>query len=156
MIGQNASVSPEVAFAERLKAMERRIAELERAMTQVDIWATVTSPPVLGSNWVLVSFDAIASTRWVEFLLVVERSSTALTVPDTTGNVTNETVATLPAECQGTVTFGVPIGTGSTGRGVFGTYVPSSGLVRLNAFGSPADVTVGEQFSFGGLVRLTP
>lgn len=155
MIGQNAAVSPEVGFAERLKAMERRIADLERAATQADEWATVTDPPVLGANWSLVSFDAYASSKWTQFRIVVERSST-LTVPDTTGDVTNETVATLPAACQGLVGFGVPVGAASVGRGVFGTYTPSTGLLRLNAFASTADVTVGEQFSFGGLVRITP
>jgi len=145
-----------VKFADQLKAMRDRIAELERSMTQVDEWAAVTDPPVVESNWTLVSFDAVASSKWVEFLLVVERSSTGLVVPDTTGNVTNETVATLADVCRGSITFGVAIGTGSTGRGVFATYIPSSGLVRLNAFASPADVTVGEQFSFGGLVRTSP
>lgn len=156
MIGQSSPVDPTVKFADQLKAMRERIAELERAMTQVDVWAPVTDPAVVSANWSLVSFDADASPRWAQFLLVVQRTTTTLTVPDGTGNITNETVATLPAACRGTVTIGVPIGAGSTGRGVFATYVPSSGLVRLNAFGSPDDVAIGEQFSFGGTVRVTP
>ena len=155
MIGQSSPVDPTVKFADQLKAMRERIAELERAMTQVDEWAAVTDPPVVGANWTLVSFDAYASSRWVEFRLVAERSL-SLVVPDTTGDVTNETVATLPPSCQGTVGFGVPVAAASVGRGVFGTYTPSTGLLRLNALASSADITVGEQFSFGGLVRTSP
>lgn len=119
-----------------------------------DIPVSVTSGATAGTNWSVVSLEAHVSAEFLQFLIIVERTTSGLVIPDTTGNITNETVATLPTSCRGNITYGVPVSTGSTGRGVFATYIPSSGQVRLNALGSPDDITVGEQFSIGGFVRI--
>lgn len=155
-IGQHSPTDPGARFGDILTRLGARIARLERAAAVPDVWLPVTSSATAGTGWTIMSFDAHVSASMLQFLLVVERTGPTITVPDGTGNITNETVATLPTECQGSVTYGVPISSGSTGRGAFATYVPSSGLVRLNAMSGPDDLAAAEQISLGGTVLIRP
>lgn len=154
MIGQHAPTNQATQFADNLVRVASRVARVERAIAAGEQWTEVTTSPTMGTAWSLVSFQAARSRRLLQFLLVVERTTSTLVVTNGTGDVTNETVATLPTECRGGVTYGVPITSGSTGRGVFGTYIPVSGLVRINAFAGDDDVTAGTQLSLGGCVYI--
>lgn len=144
-------------IARKLRDLAARLDDVE-AVAHSHRLKHVTTGAVAGTDWVVVSFDAYTSKTFMTFAIVVERATSSVVVPDTvnTGNISNVTVATLPVECRGTIDLAQPLSSGSTGRLAAGTYVASSGLVRLNAVNSSDDIIVGEQLSLGGVVILRP
>lgn len=144
-------------LARKLRELAQHIAELQEVAHSHRL-EHVTTGAVAASNFTVISFDSYTSRTLLTFTITVERTTSAIVVPDTvtTGNITNVTVATLPTSCRGAITYGQHLSSGPTGRAAAGSYISNTGEVRLNAINSGDDIIVGEQLSLGGVVILNP
>lgn len=81
----------------------------------------------------------------------VTRTGGTITVPSTTGNITNQVVATITdARFQPLYPDTAVITSGHTGRGAFG-YINTSGQVRLTAVAGTKNIENGERFTLSGV-----
>ena len=112
-----------------------------------------TTAPTAGTGWSIDAFEAYYSSTFMVLKLTVERTGTAITVP-TTGNFTNELVATLDAEVHGTSGFDSTLGGGGSGRVTSGYINPNTGEVRLSAVAGSANVATNDVLELSGFVFL--
>ena len=110
----------------------------------------ITTGAVVGVNFTLDDFVAWHSALFVQFRVVVTRTTSAISRP-ASGNITNTTLATLPVSCRGSSNYALPCGSGHIGRTASGLFVPSSGVVEVAAIGGTTDLAIGEQLTLGGL-----
>lgn len=144
--------------------MARKLRDLAQRLSTVEGIAHshrlkhVTSGAVAGTDWVVESFEAYTSRLLCTFTITFERATSSWVSPDSinTGNVGNVTVATLPTSCRGTIEFEQSVSSGQIGRVATGTYIASTGALRLDAINSADDIIVGERLSLGGVVILNP
>lgn len=142
-------------LARKLRDVGQRLAALE-GIAHSHRFEEVTTGAVAVGNWTVVSLAAQTSRSLCSFVVVVQRTTAILATTDGTGNVLNESVATLPTSCRGALTLAQPLSSASTGRGAHGAYTPSTGTVTLAAVAGPDDIAIGDQLSLGGVVLLNP
>lgn len=101
-------------------------------------------------------FEAYVSDTTMWFLLVFERTGSALSTFAGGGDLPNQLIATLDSEFQGSITMGQAISSAAGGRVANGYYTPSDGTIRLASVAGTADLATNDTLSLGGCVRLNP
>lgn len=111
----------------------------------------VTSGATAGTNWSITNFNAWIIGDWVQFRVTVSRTTSAIT-QTASGDVANETVATLPASCRGNINLNLNCpGNGNSGRSAGGAFNPSTGAVDVTSLSGTSNLAIGEALTFGGV-----
>lgn len=133
-------------------SVHRRV--VERASSGLVSRAVVSPVSSAGTNWTIIDS---AVRRWGPTAMIwvrAERTTSALT-PNSEGDLSNETVATLTADCRGAVATLQPLTSGHVGRVVAGYYNCTTGQLVIAASAGAGDaIDIGEEITLGGVVYL--
>lgn len=109
---------------------------------------SITGGYTAEADWTINSFSLRKVDRTAFIYFTVTLAGSAITVPATTGNITNSSILTL-ADTSLTPALGATLASGATGR-TASAYIHTSRVISLVAVAPGSNIATGEQFSFGG------
>lgn len=149
-----------VAVVTVTDALDQRLAAIEGLgplATDAELAAATAGSepaglPVAAANWSYVAHAVTRAGNVISWRIRMQRTTSALAVTSTTGNVAAQAIATLPAEWRSPTFAGAQAAAGAHlgGRGAFGDVIPTTGVVRLLAVGGTGNVAIGENLGLGG------
>ena len=108
--------------------------------------ASMGVPIAISTGWSLTSFNIRRLNGIVNGIITVSRTGAAITVPST-GNITNQNIATLSSGWYNTTSDSGMVLTNGAGP-LTGGYIQSNGIITISAMTSGATISTGDNFSF--------